>query len=159
MSNNRIEDSEVYKMFKNKDYHRWEQVDWEKRPVFIQRDNTIYQLVKSYYRKQWLRVQSEKFHSNGYAFYIPIATMEEGTLTSYIWDKPNMAKWLLDLAGSDGKVSCRPNLYWCDVGNHPYPKEGRFNTSWIQNEVERCCHRLVYPDIDIEKAVIFPSDL
>ena len=90
--------------------------------------------------------------------YIPVATLEtigdKDIFIGYIWEEANMGNYLLDLCNRETSY---PNLIWCDVGNHPYPKDIRCSESWNENNYNKSATKLVFPHYDIVKAVRFPS--
>ena len=153
--------TELKDMLGDKNHHRFEQVSWKQEPCYIQEDNTIYKLHSFYGHgsKTWLDDQSSLFKENDYRVYIPVATLEtvggKPIYIGYIWERANMANYLLDLDTT--REVYYPNLIWCDVGNHPYPKFIRTGESWYEMNYNKEVTKLVYPHYDIAKAVRFPS--
>ena len=150
--------SDVLEMLKDPNHRRLTDTSHMGHPYYILRGNTIYGYKRFYQGKTWLLSQSQKFKENSWGCYIPIATKKGDTHIGYMWERANMSSWLLSL-GDATRSWKYPNLYWCDVGLHPYPKEIRRVDNWLQNSFNRIAHKLVYPNVDIVKAVIFPSDL
>ena len=154
-----IQSTELYHMLRDPTHTRWRQESWNKQKSFISKDNTVYQLTSIYCRNKWLNEQSSLFKENEWKYYVPIASRVTCggvvTFTGYLWDKANMANWLL----TDENYKEYPNLHWCDVGNHPYPSDIRRQNNYLQDIFNRYANRLVHPHHDITKAVIFPSDL
>ena len=154
--------TELDEMLEDKNHHRFKQQTWEKQPYYIREDNTIYRLQAfyAYDNKDWLDKHSPLFKENCYKVYIPVAKMEidgdKKTFIGYIWERANMANYLLNMSDSDRKIYY-PNLIWCDVGNHPYPKDMRCYENWNESGFNKSATKLVYPDHNISKAVRFPS--
>ena len=156
--------TELQEMLGNKDHVRFTQVTWNNVPYYIRENNTIFKL-HSFFNSTgriWLNSQSQSFRDNEYKVYIPVATKEtdgdKEILVGYIWERANMGNFLLDLQDST-RTTHYPNLIWCDVGNHPYPKEVRCSESWNENQFNKLAKKLIYPHYDIAKAVRFPSQL
>jgi len=149
--------SELLDMLNNPNHKRLSQTSWNDMKYYIRRNNTIYRLIHFYQGKKWLLSQSQKFKDNDYRCYIPIATKQGETYIGYIWERANMSNYLL--LHIHLQTQRYPNLHWCDIGNHPYPKEIRMDESWLQCSFNKVANRLVHPDFDITKAVLFPSDL
>jgi hypothetical protein len=147
-------------MLRDPTHSRWRQESWDtKEKLFILKDKVVYQLAQAYDKSKWLKEQSSLFEENKWKYYIPIASrvMCGGivTYTGYLWERANMANWLL----TDENYKEYPNLRWCDVGNHPYPSEIRRGNSYLQSMFNRYANKLIFPHHDITKAVIFPSEL
>ena len=154
-----IEDTELYQMFIDEDHHRLKQMNWKDIPYYIKRGDTIYKLRHHWQGKVWLNQQSSRFQENEWYAYFPIAEKRDKVFVSYVYEKANTSNWLLSSYSDNARERIYPNLYWCDVGNHPYNKDIRFNHCWVHSTFAKYCHQWVLPDLDIEKAVIFPSDL
>lgn len=155
--NKEIEQTEIYKMFTDKDCERLKQLNWKDQLVYLKRGDTIYAIHRYWQGKTWLREQDQRFAENDWTAYFPIATKKGDTYISYEYERANPSRYYLEYQ-SRLKTSF-PNLYWCDVGNHPYPKEIRFSPCWLHSEWNKYCHKIIMPDMDISKMVIFPSDL
>ena len=150
-----IQKTELYYMLRDKTHSKWRQKTWCNQQHFISKDSIAYQLISFSFNYRWVKGQSALFEENKWKCYIPIGTYELETdmHIGYIWDKTNMANWLLS---NDKEYT---NLHWCDVGNHPYPSEVRRTHSYLQDEFNRYANKLIFPHHDITKAVIFPSEL
>ena len=155
--------SELREMFGNSNHFTFQQETWSNEKYYVKQGDTIYKLHHFYGRsaREWLDQQSSLFKDNEYRVYIPVATLETkgdtDTFIGYIWERANMSNHLLGNYGDSCRKSNYPNLIWCDVGNHPYPKEIRTQTSWREGQYNKYATRLVHPNGDITKAVIFPS--
>ena len=154
--------AELREMIEDANHHRFEQLTWRDQPYYIHEDNTVYKLQGFYGRacREWLDSHSPLFEENSYFVYIPVATLETNgdkkTFIGYIWERANMSNYLLTMNDSTRSVYF-PNLRWCDVGNHPYPKEVRCGEQWHETNFNRNADRLIHPHYDIAKAVRFPS--
>ena len=152
--------TELKDMLEDKEHERFKQLSWKNEPYYIQEGNTIYKLQSFYCHdsKSWLDQQSPLFGENDYRVYIPVATLEtigdKDIFIGYIWERANMGNYLLDLTN---RKSYYPNLIWCDIGNHPYPKDIRCSESWNECNFNKTATKLVHPHYDIAKAVRFPS--
>ena len=152
--------TEIRDMLGNKEHPRFSQLTWKEEPYYIQEGNTIYKLQSFYCRdsKKWLDQHSPLFEENNYKVYIPVATLEidgdKDIFIGYIWERANMGNYLLDLYNREAHY---PNLIWCDIGNHPYPKDIRCSESWNENNFNKGATKLVHPHYDIAKAVRFPN--
>ena len=155
--------TELREMFTNSEHMTFQQETWVNEKYYVRQGDTIYKLQNFYGQstRVWLNGQSPLFRDNEYRVYIPVATLETkgdtDTFIGYIWEKANMSNHLLGDYGDSSRKSSYPNLYWCDVGNHPYPKEMRLSSSWREGQFNKHAQKLVYPNYDITKAVIFPS--
>ncbi len=147
--------TEIEDMMNSKLHNRWTQVCYTGQKYFIRRDNTLYYIKRFYNEKQYLDNSSPLFQKNDYMVYIPMATIEKGERIGYLWERANTANWLLTFKAQ--LKNYYPYLYWCEVGNHPYPKDLRIKEPWMLSQWNKQSHRLIYPDIDIGRAVIFPS--
>jgi len=155
--------TELREMFTNSEHTAFIQETWANEKYYVRQGDTIYKLHNFYGQsaRVWLNGQSPLFKDNEYRVYIPVATLEtkgdNETFIGYIWEKANMSNHLLVDYRCHGVKSRYPNLYWCDVGNHPYPKDVRAETNWREGQFNKYAQRLVYPNYDITKAVLFPS--
>jgi hypothetical protein len=155
--------SELREMFTNSEHYTFQQETWSNERYYLRQGDTIYRLHQFFGRsaRKWLVQQSSLFRDNDWRVYIPVATLETkgdtDTFIGYIWEKANMGNHLLGNYGDSSRKSSYPNLIWCDIGNHPYPKEIRTSLQWRESQFNRYATKLIFPDCDIVKAVIFPS--
>ena len=153
--------TELRDMLADKEHDRFKLLTWKNEPYYIQEDNTIYKLQSFYCRdsKYYLDKHSPLFEENDYKVYIPVATLEtkgdKEIYIGYIWERANMGNHLLDFGNN--RETYYPNLIWCDIGNHPYPKYLRCGESWNEVGFNKMATKLVHPHHDISKAVRFPS--
>ena len=119
--------------------------------------NTLYMrktIWGSHFRR-WLKDVGVDYDVNNPAVYTPVAHIENGVVTGYHTHYPNVANRFLDMSKTN-RETFYPNLYFVQIGNHPYPKEGRYNHSWLVDMFHRECHRIVSP-IPIPKNSSFSS--
>ena len=129
-------------------------------PIYVWKDNTVYKRTGVWQRdfKNWLENQGIKVDSETRAVYTPVAHVKDNVLTGYHTHYPNVANRFLDMSKAS-RESYYPNLYYVQIGNHPYPKEARWSTSWLTDMFHRECHRIIYPDSDPKKFFILPKDI
>jgi len=133
--------------------------------TWLLRDNTVYRRNFFYGNdnKEWLDAQSELFKQNKYLAYIPVGSVEtqqnKNVFVGYLWNYQNMSNHLLTSMNDWQRNIYYPNLTWCDIGNHPYPKGIRVRACWQHQQFNKLATRLVYPDVDIMKSVILPSQI
>jgi hypothetical protein len=155
--------TELREMFTNSEHYTFQQETWSNEKYYLRQGDTIYRLHHFFGRsaREWLDQQSSLFKDNEYRAYIPVATLETkgdtDTFIGYIWERANMSNHLLGNYGDSSRKSTYPNLIWCDVGNHPYPKDIRTSLQWRESQFNKYATKLIHPDCDIVKAVIFPS--
>ena len=122
-------------------------------PSYVWKDNTVYARKVIWHNAQmnWLIEQGVKLTYEDNICYVPIANVDsDSLLTGWASDKPNIANVLLDLSESTRKKHY-PNLFFAQIGNHPYPKHARIHTGYFVDSFNRECHRLIYPDPDPKK--------
>ena len=127
-------------------------------PLWLHRDNTIYKYKRPYEgdTQKWLEKLSPKFKENDFRMYIPIAKKSYDKYIGYSWERKNLAMYLLKDSITRGQYY---NLYWVDIGNHPYPKGMFFQQGWREREYLRSCHKIIHPPDNPLDCVIFPSEL
>ena len=133
--------------------------------TWLLRDNTVYKrnFFHRHDNKEWLDAQSELFKQNRYVAYIPVGSIEtqqnKNVFVGYLWNCLNMSNHLLTSMNDWQRNIYYPNLIWCDIGNHPYPKGIRVRACWTHQQFNKLATRLIYPDVDIMKAVVLPSQI
>ena len=130
------------------------------QPIYVWKDNTVYKRTPVWLHdfRNWLENQGIEVDSDNKAVYTPVAHVKDDVLTGYQTQFPNMANRFLDMNKST-RESYYPNLYFVQIGNHPYPKVARYNSSWLTDCYHRECHRIIYPDSDPKKFFILPKDI
>jgi hypothetical protein len=147
--------STLFDMLNNPNHKRLEETAGMNN-LYLRIEDTLYMLKYFYSGKAWLESQSIKFKENNWKCYVPIATKKGEVYIGYVWERANMSNWLLAKTDVERSIYY-PNLIWCDVGNHPYPKEIRHTECWLSRCFNTSVNKLVYPNADITKAVIFPN--
>jgi len=152
--------STLYHMAINPNHSDFSQTAYnDNDPVYVWRDNTVYKRTSVWYRpfKRWLSLQGVTVSEDN-VVYTPIATVKDGIVTGYHTEYSNIANRFLDMDKSTLEYHY-PNLYYVQIGNHPYPKEGRYQIPWLISQFHRECHRIVYPDSDPTQFFILPSNI
>ena len=129
-------------------------------PNWVLKDNTLYcrkSIWGNSFRK-WLISENIEYDTYNPALYTPVANIENGIVTGYHTHLTNVSNRFLEM-GKTTRENYYPNLFFVQVGTHPYPKEGRYNQSWLVDNFHRECHRIVYPDPDPKKFFFPLSDI
>ena len=128
------------------------------RPVWLIRDNTLYKYKRPYdgQTQKWLEKLSPKFKEEYFRMYIPIARKSYDKYIGYSWERKNLSMYLLKDSATRGQYY---NLYWVDIGNHPYPTGMLFQQGWRECEYLRHCHKIIHPPDNPLDCIIFPSEL
>ena len=129
-------------------------------PIYVWKDNTVYKRTGVWQRdfRNWLRDNGIDVDTDYNIVYIPVAHVKDNVLTGYHTQFPNIANRFLEM-GKSTRESYYPNLYYVQVGNHPYPKEARLNQGWLVDNYHRECHRIIYPHHEPKKFFILPKDI
>ena len=121
------------------------------------RDNTIYYFTsvwgyefRNYLEEQGIVVPEHR------RLYTPIAKLEDGEMIGYNTQHANIANRFLDMSDST-RESHFQNLFFVEIGNHPYPKEARYHHSWLVDNYHRECHKILNPPSDPKKFFLQPS--
>ena len=154
--------STLYHYLTNPNAKAFEEIAYnsETDPNWVWKDNTVYgrkSIWGSAFR-QWLISEGIDYDTNNPVVYTPVAHIENGVVTGYHTQYPNVANRFLDMSKSVRELHY-PNLYFVQVGTHPYPKEGRYHQPWLVDMFHRECHRIVYPDPDPKKFFFFLKDI
>ena len=153
--------STLYHMAINPNHKEFEQTAHNsEEPVYMWKDNTVYKRTGIWQRdfRNWLSENGIEVDFDHRACYIPVAHVKDNVLTGYCTQHANFSNRLLDMSEASRK-SCYPNLYFTELGNHPYPKQARWHTSWLMDNFQRECHRIIYPHYDPKKFFILPKDI
>ena len=129
-------------------------------PNWVWKDNTVYmrKTIWGNAFRTWLNDVGIDYDVNNPAVYTPVAHVENGIVTGYHTQYPNASNRFLDMKKSTRELYY-PNLYFVQIGIHPYPKEGRYNHTWLVDMFHRECHRIIYPDPDPKKFFFFLKDI
>ena len=90
--------------------------------------------------------------------YTPIAKLTEGKYIGYNTQNANIGNKLLDICDSL-RDKHYPNLYFVEVGNHPYPKEARYHHNWMIDNYHRECNVILNPPSDPKDFFLHPNSL
>lgn len=129
-------------------------------PNWVWKDNTVYMRKPVWGTdfRHYLVSEGIEYDTINPVVYIPVAHVENGIVTGYHTQLGNIANKFLDM-GDDVREKYYPNLNFVQIGLHPYPKEGRYNHSWLVDSFHRDCHRIIYPDPDPKKHFFNLSDI
>ena len=128
-------------------------------PIWFHKDNTLY-----YRQGIWGRQYKDWFKEVGLelckesAVYHPVIKVENGVVTTWETQIANIGNKLLEMTEST-RLHYYPNLYYVQIGNHPYAKEGRLHKSWLLENAQRESHRIIYPHYDPKQYFILPKEL
>ena len=153
--------STLYHMATNPNHPDFSQLAYNsEQPVYVWKDNTVYYRSSAWTRdfRNWLEVQGIDLDPMERTFYHPIAIVKDNILTGYNTKEPNVANKFLEMNKST-RESYFPNLYFVQVGNHPYPKEARFHHTWIVENYHRECHQIFNPSTDPKDFFLLPKDI
>ena len=129
-------------------------------PVYYLRDNTLYQRQGVWERgwRNWLESEGIEICDEYRSVYHPVIKVENGIVTTWETNKANMGVKMLDM-GECTRKTYYPNLYFVQIGMHPYPKEGRFHVNWAIDVAQRESHRIIYPHYDPKQYFLLPKDI
>ena len=153
--------SSIYHYLTNPDAKAFEEKAYNTdEPNWVLKDNVLY------YRKnvwgtdfcKWLINEGIEYDDDRPAVYTPVASIENGIVTGYHTHLSNISNKFLEM-GKSRRENYYPNLFFVQIGNHPYPKEARYNQSWLVDNFHRDCHRIIYPDPDPKKFFFLLSDI
>ena len=125
--------STLYHMTVNPNHYEFNQKAYNTdQPIYVWKDNTVYKRMAVWQRdfRTWLRDNGVEVDTDSNIVYTPISHYGNGVLTGWHTQYPNIANRFLDM-NKAVRESYYPNLYFVQVGNHPYPKEGRFPLCWL----------------------------
>lgn len=152
--------SALYHMAINPQHKDLEQIAYRSTyPIYFLKDNTLYRRQQIWARniKNWLEsVGLELCEDN--AIYHPVIKVENGIVTTWETQLANLGNKMLDMSESTRKAYY-PNLYYVQLGNHPYPKQGRWHKSWLIETAQRESHQIIYPHPDPKQHFLLPKDL
>ena len=128
-------------------------------PIWFLRDNTLYKRQGIWARqtKNWLTSVGLELCKE-YAVYHPVIKVENGIVTTWETQIANIGNKMLEMSETT-RQHYYPNLYYVQIGNHPYSKEGRLHNSWLLENAQRECHRIIYPHHEPKQFFILPKDL
>ena len=153
--------SNLYHMAINPNHVDFQQMAYNSdHPIYVWKDNTVYKRMGIWNRdfKNWLSDQGIEVDPEDRVVYTPIAHVKDNVLTGYHTQYPNISNRFLDMNKST-RECYYPNLYFVQIGNHPYPKEARWSQAWLEDMFHRECHRIVYPDQNPKNFFILPNNI
>ena len=153
--------SSLYFMAINPNHSDFSQTAYNSdEPIYVWKDNMVYKRIGVWQRdfRNWLRDNGIDIDNDNNHVYTPVAHVKDDILTGYHTQYPNIANRFLEINQSVRETHY-PNLYYVQIGNHPYPKEARYSQAWLEDCYHRECHRIVYPDSDPKKFFFLPKDI
>ena len=125
--------------------------------IYLLKDNTLYYLTGVWCGdfRLWLEDNGIEVPDNR-RLYTPIAKLEQGELIGYNTQYANIGNKFLDMH-EPTRDRVYYNLYFVEIGNHPYPKQARYNHNWIQEMYHRECHRILNPPTNPKDFFVHPS--
>ena len=145
--------STIYHYLTNPNARAFEETTYNSDdPVWVLNNNTLYARKNIWSRdlRVWLTSKGVEYDDDNPALYTPVAHIENGIVTGYQTQVTNIANKFLEMNKSI-RENHYPNLYFVQIGTHPYPKDARYNQTWLVDMFHRECHRIVYPDPDPKK--------
>ena len=127
--------------------------------TYVLKDSTIYAVTNIWDRdfRRWLETYGIIVPDNR-RLYTPIGKLENGKIIGYNTQFANMGNTFLEMVETT-RDNAFSNLYFVEVGNHPYPKVARYRHTWLIDNYHRDCHILLNPPTDPKKFFILPKDL
>ena len=128
-------------------------------PIYCLKNGVLYKRVGVWNRawKNWLE-ENGVVVCEDRAVYHPIIKVENGIVTTWETQIANLGNKMLDM-GESIRQTYYPNLYFVQIGNHPYSKNGRFHKCWQLENAQRESHRIIYPHHDPKQYFILPKDM
>ena len=153
--------STLYHMATNPNHLGFNQIVWnsDDLPMYIKRDNTLYQCQRVYNRlwREWLQNNDIELDKD-YSVYVPVITVENGIITTYETLRANVGNYFLQMDEKSRSI-CYPNLNFVQIGMHPYPKQARYRVSWSIEMAMKESHRIVYPHHEPSKHYVQVKDI
>ena len=128
-------------------------------PIYFLKGNTLYRRQGVWNRawRNWLKDNGIELCEEN-AVYHPVIKVENGVVTTWETQIANIGNKMLEMCDST-RQHYYPNLYFVQIGNHPYAKEGRLHKSWLLENAQRESHRIIYPHHEPKQFFILPKDL
>ena len=152
--------STYYFMVTNPNHSDLQQIAYNSTyPIYFLKDNTLYRRQGVWNRtwRNWLKDNGIEVCEEN-AVYHPVMQIENGVITTWETHVANIGNKLLDMTETT-RQHYYPNLYFVQIGNHPYSKEGRFNKCWQLENAQRESHRIIYPHYDPKQYFLLPKQL
>ena len=129
------------------------------QPLYHMEGNTLYQRMTIYdkRRRLWLKDMGLEI-GDDYALYQPVIKVENGIVTTWETHFANIGNRMLDMEDSTRKIYY-PNLYFVQIGNHPYPKQARYREGWNVMQAQKESHRIIYPHHDPKQHYLESSQI
>ena len=153
--------SSLYHIATNPNHRAYKESLYHKptQRVYHMEGTTLYQIMTVYdrQRREWLQNMGLEIGDDCY-LYQPVIKVENGIVTTWETHVANISNRILGL----GKVQREmhyPNLYFVQIGNHPYPKEARYRESWNVTKAQLESHRILYPHHDPKQFYLETSQI
>tara|TARA_Y100001937_G_scaffold89963_1_gene121671 strand:- start:43 stop:519 length:477 start_codon:yes stop_codon:yes gene_type:complete len=152
--------SQLYHIVTNPQHPQLEETAYNSElPVYYLKDNTLYKRQGVWQRdwRNWLESVGITVCDEN-SVYHPVIKVENGVVTTWETQIANIGNKMLDM-GESTRQTYFPNLYYVQIGMHPYPKEGRFHKTWRLETAQRESHRIIYPHYDPKQYFLLPKDI
>jgi len=127
--------------------------------VYHLEGNTLYQRITVYdrQRRNWLISKGLEL-GDDFDLYQPVIRVENGIVTTWETQVANISNRILGLGKVQREISY-PNLYFVQIGNHPYPKYARYRECWNVTKAQLESHRIIYPHHDPKQHYLETSQI
>ncbi len=152
--------SKLYLMATNPQHPSFDEMYYNSdQPNYYHKDNTVYKRQGIWARDfiNWLE-QMGITVGDDRSVYIPVIKVENGVVTTWETHQANMGNKFLQLDESTRTLRY-PNLYFVQIGMHPYPRQARFHNDWSIEQAQKESHRIIYPHYDPKQHFLLPKDI
>ena len=148
--------STIANMLNNPNHNNYRDIAYSTNHLsYILKDDILFQLIGTwgFDFRNWLENHGIDVGDER-RVYTPIGKLEKRQLIGYNTQYPNIANRFLSM-GENTRKSHFENLYFVEVGNHPYPKPARYRHSWLVTNYHSECHQIINPPSE-PKNFFFP---
>ena len=153
--------SSLYYIATNPNHSSLSESVWNRpnQRVYHMEGNTLYQRITVYDRKRrnWLENMGLEL-GDDFALYQPVIRVENGIVTTWETQVANISNRILGLGKAQRDIYY-PNLYFVQIGNHPYPKHARYRECWSVSQAQRESHQIIYPHHDPKQHYLESSQI
>ena len=137
--------SDLYHIATNPNHLSHKDSVWNRpnQRIYHMEGNTLYQRITVYDKRRRLWLESMGLDlGDDRSLYQPVIRVENGIVTTWETHFANIGNRMLDMEDSVRKVYY-PNLYFVQIGNHPYPKQARHRGGWSVQKAQQESHRII----------------
>ena len=153
--------SSLYHIATNPNHRAHEESVWNKpnQRVYHMEGTTLYQRICVYdkQRRNWFISMGLEI-GDDCALYQPVIRVENGIVTTWETQVANISNRILGLGKVHREISY-PNLYFVQIGNHPYPKHARYRQCWSVTQAQLESHQILYPHHDPKQFYLESSQI